>query len=97
MAKKSTPKKMSIAEINARYNPNVLIPAKIQAGLKKLGNAAMNEYEFRGLAEVNAPSLARHREDFAEHLVEVRERGDTRYLWCGTTEFAIKVRKALTE
>ncbi len=102
-AKKTAPKKtppkpkvgMSMAELNAKYNPAVIIPTKIREALKKLGNAAVEEQDFRALVGTNSSMISAYRDEFIDHVIPVRRGGATKYIWAGTTEFAQEARDAL--
>lgn len=89
--------KMNLEELNARYNPNVIIPNKIKAALKEVGNAAVAEDELRKLTGLNANQLAQFRAEFENYLIPVRDPASRhpRYLWAGTPEFAAAAREEL--
>jgi hypothetical protein len=81
--------------LNAKYNPNVLIPAKIKSALKTLGENALPSEEFRKLTGISSLQLASFSSQFEEYHIPVREGGRIKVLWAGTTAFAAKAREAL--
>lgn len=81
---------LTLAELNARYNPNVIIPAKIREALKSLGDNALPSEEFRKLANISTTQLSQFADQFSEHHIPVRDAGRTRLLWAGTAAFAAR-------
>lgn len=81
----------TLAELNAKYNPNIIIPAKIRAALKTLGDNALPSEEFRKLANISTLQLSQFAEQFSEYQIPVRDGGRPRLLWAGTAEFAATV------
>lgn len=86
---------MSLDELNAKFNPDVLIPNKIRAALKQLGNSAVDETEFRKLCGTGNHQLSLYAGLFEDHIIVVRENGRQRRLWAGTAEFAASARDKL--
>lgn len=92
-AKKRTA--LSMEDLDKQYNPNVIIPARIRAGLAKLGDHAMTPMNFQHEANVTTVQLAQFSDMFEKHQVVVRDGGKPKVLWCGTEAFARKVRERL--
>lgn len=92
-AKKATA--MSLEDLDKQYNPNVIIPTRIRAGLAKLGDHAMTAMNFQHEANVTTVQLAQFSEMFEKYQVVVRDGGKAKTLWCGTEAFAKKVRERL--
>lgn len=86
---------LSLEDLDKQYNPNVIIPARIRAGLAKLGDHAMTAMNFQHEANVTTVQLAQFSEMFEKHQVVVRDGGKAKTLWCGTESFARKVRERL--
>jgi len=94
-AKKASSGALSLEDLDKQYNPNVIIPARIRAGLAKLGDHAMTAMNFQREANVTTVQLAQFSEQFEAFQVTVREGGKSKTLWCGTEAFARKVRERL--
>jgi len=94
-AKKASSGALSLEDLDKQYNPNVIIPARIRAGLEKLGDHAMTAMNFQREANVTTVQLAQFSELFEKHQVIVRDGGKPKTLWCGTEAFARKVRERL--
>lgn len=95
-----TPKKtntLSLDDLDTRYNPNVIIPAKIKAALEKLGDSAMLADDFRKLAEVGIAQLAQYATQFEDFQIVVRDNAKPKTLWCGTAKFAAKAKERLNK
>ena len=86
---------LSLDDLDKQYNPNVIIPARIRAGLAKLGDNAMTAMNFQREANVTTLQLVQFAEQFEGHQVVVRDGGKPKTLWCGTEAFAKKVRERL--
>jgi hypothetical protein len=83
----------SLAEFRAQYDKATIIPAKIRAGLKKLGNGWHYEADFLKIADVSAVDLGRFRDQFSEYFVVTKR--DGRKAWAGNIAFANNLRKYL--
>ncbi len=94
-AKRASSGALSLEDLDKQYNPNVIIPARIRAGLEKLGDHAMTAMNFQREANVTTVQLAQFSELFEKHQVIVRDGGKPKTLWCGTEAFARKVRERL--
>ena len=93
--KPKTTAALSLDDLDKQYNPNVIIPARIRAGLAKLGDHAMTAMNFQHEANVTTVQLAQFSEMFEKHQVTIRDGGKPKTLWCGTEAFARKVRERL--
>lgn len=92
--KKSTPG-MSLDDLDNKFNPNVIIPRRINEALVKLGENAMTSEDFRKFANVSTTNLAMFSAQFEEYQVTVRDSGKPKTLWCGTKAFAKKARERI--
>ena len=88
-------KTLTLDELDSQFNPVTKIPGKIRDALKKLGDHAMTASNFAKEARVPNSQLVNYVEEFADHVVTVRENGRDRTLWCGSKSFAEKVRERL--
>ena len=95
MSKPRDPKKLTLTDINSRFNPNVIVPNKIRAALKEIGNAAVPEDVLRSMAGIGSNQLAQYADQFEEHHIMVREGGRSKRLWSGTARFAQEARERL--
>lgn len=97
----TSPKKiataMSLADLDKRFNPNVIIPTKIKAALDKLGDAAMVSTDFSKFADVSILQLAQFAEEFEDYQIIVKDGGRSKTIWCGTKTFATKARERLNK
>ena len=94
-SKSKKPAALSMEDLDKQYNPNIIIPARIRAGLAKLGDHAMTAMNFQHEANVTTVQLAQYSEMFESYQVIVRDNGKPKTLWCGTEAFARKVRERL--
>lgn len=94
-SRKKSSTALSLDDLDRQYNPNVIIPARIRAGLARLGDHAMTAMNFQKEANVTTLQLVQFAEQFEAHQVPIRENGKTKMLWCGTEAFARKVRERL--
>jgi hypothetical protein len=95
VAKAKKTSALSLEDLDQQYNPNVIIPARIRAGLAKLGDNAMTAINFQKEANVTTLQLSQFSEMFEKFQVTVRDGGRPKTLWCGTEAFARKVRERL--
>lgn len=89
----------TVDEFRNQYDPGYIVPKRIDAALKKLGNAWLVESEFKDLAEISQNQIAAFRDEYEDHVVVVKDaktsRRAPRNIWCGTVEFAEKLRETL--
>lgn len=85
----------SLADFQAVYDRNYIVPKKIRDALEKLGpDGWENEIEFIKLAQISVTEMARYREQFAAHVVEVRAHGSVqKRVWAGSAKFAAHLRE----
>lgn len=86
---------MTKEQVNAKYNLNVVIPAKIRTALDQVGAAAIKPKDLADLADVSTAQLAAYEEEFGEFLVAVKEDGRSKVLWTGDAQFAQELRESL--
>src|ERR1700722_7361048 len=82
----------SLAELRSVLDKRFIIPQKIAAALKQLGDTAEYEQEFQVMVGCAVKELAKVREQFADHIVVTVGKNPKR-LYCGTKELADEVRK----
>ena len=86
---------MSLAELDSRFNPNVIIPNRIQAALDQLGENAMENKDFKVLSGLGDKQLSDYAERFSDYTIEQRLNGRQTRIWCGTKAFAKSARERL--
>ncbi len=82
----------SLDEFRHTYDKSTIIPARIKEGLSKLGSGWEYEVAFAKLAGVSLSDLGNFRDQFAAHVVTLRE---SRRAWAGTKATAGKMREML--
>lgn len=83
----------SLSEFRATHDKAFIVPAKIKATLAELGDSWTYEAEFIKQSGLTAPDVSAFRDQFADHIVEVRHEGRRRTVWAGTKGFAAKLRE----
>lgn len=83
----------SLADFRATHDKAFIVPAKIKATLAALGESWLYEAEFIKACGLTAPDVAAFRDQFADHLVDVRHEGRRRAVWAGTKAMAGKLRE----
>jgi transposase-like protein len=82
----------SLNEFRLTYDKDTIVPARIRAALRELGQGWEYEAQFVRLAGVSAADLGNYRDQFADHVVSLRE---SRRAWAGTTATAKAMREML--
>lgn len=89
--------KKSLADFKAAHDKSFIVPAKIKAGLEKLGADGWEyEIEFAKLAGVANHEISRFREQFADFIVLVKSSKSSGYekkVWAGSKALAAKMRE----
>lgn len=101
---KTAPGKRNLSTFRASHDPSIIIPNKIRAALEQLKKEQGDEgyaYEFTDpsggvtftkLSGVGPQQLAQYRDQFAEHIVEVKQdmgsRRGPRQVWFATVKAA---------
>lgn len=87
-------------DFKAQYDKNVIVPAKIRAGLEKLaklrpdGTAWKTDQAFiKDFAGVSNTDFALFREEFLPFSVNVGTERQPKYVWFGTKAAAAKARE----
>ena len=75
----------SLSEFRATYDKDTIIPGKVRAALRLLGCGWDYEVQFAKLAGVSLADLGNYRDQFADHVVTLRE---SRRAWAGTVATA---------
>jgi hypothetical protein len=83
----------SLADFRAAHDRAYIVPQKIRATLAAMGESWLYEAEFIKASGLTAPDVAAFRDQFAEHLVDVRHEGRRRAVWAGTKALAGKLRE----
>lgn len=86
---------MSLDDLDNKFNPNVIIPKRINEALIKLGDNAMTVEDFRKFSNISTTQLAMFSSQFEDFQVTVRDGGRPKVLWCGTKAFAKKARERI--
>lgn len=82
----------NLADFRAAHDKSFIIPAKIEAGIAKLGPDGWDyEVQFMRLAELSTTDLAMFRDQFEDFIVTVGGKNPKR-CWCGSKELAKKLR-----
>jgi len=90
LAGKAERKGRTLTEFKATYDKDTIIPAKVKAALKTLGAGWEYEVAFARLAGVSLSDLGNYRDQFAGHVVTLRE---SRRAWSGSTATAKAMRE----
>jgi len=88
------PSKKSLADFQATYDKDVIVPTKIEAAIAALGEEGW-EYEtaFAKLAGVGLTDLSNYRDQFSDYIVLIRR--DSKRAWAGSVETAQAMREML--
>jgi hypothetical protein len=90
MAKKGVVR--SLTDFRNTYDLATIVPRKIAAGLKALGNGWLYEVEFAKEAGLTLRDLGLFRDNYAEHIVAVK---DSRRAWVGSKKIAEEMRNMI--
>ncbi len=82
----------SLNEFRLTYDKDTIIPAKVKTALRQLGQGWEYEVQFAKIAGVSLADLGNYRDQFADHVVTLRE---SRRAWAGTTATAKAMREML--
>lgn len=98
MPAKPTPAKKSsgktLADFRAVHDKNFVVPAKIKAGLEKLGAEGWEyEIEFMKTCGVSPMDFARFRDQYEEFYVELGSADRCKRVWAGSKALANKMRE----
>ena len=98
MPAKQKPTYLTLADFKAANDPDVMIPAKLKAGLASLlaegKEAAEFESDFAKRAGVSPNAVGRYRDQFVKHIVVVRPTGSgsAKNVWFADPKIAEKAR-----
>jgi hypothetical protein len=96
MASKAAPK--TLADFNAEHNPDVKIPAKIQAAITSLLTEGKEAWEYEADFMKRCPGIgngnfAKYRAQFEKHIVVVKQDGrNAKNVWFADPKVAAKAR-----
>ena len=83
----------SLAEFRSVYDKATIVPTKVKAALKALGAGGWEyEVQFARTAGVSLADLANFRDQFAPHIVSLRE---GRRAWAGSAATASAMREMI--
>jgi hypothetical protein len=86
-------KARTLADFRNTYDKATIVPAKVKVALKILGASGWEyESQFHKLAGVSLMDLALFREEFAEHIVNLK---DNKRAWAGSAKTAKMMREML--
>lgn len=80
----------SLQEFRAAHDKSFIVPQKIRAALKALGDGWEYEAQFTRMAGISQTELGNYREQFSEHVVMVDR---IKRVWAGTKAAAAKLRE----
>ena len=83
----------SLADFRAAHDKDYIVPSKIKAALKQIGNGWEYEADFLRLASVSVADLALYRDQFGDHWVVVDRSG--KRVWAGTKALADEMRSMI--
>jgi hypothetical protein len=83
----------SLADWKATYDKDTIVPSKVRAALKELGQSWEYESEFVRRAGVSYADLNGYRDAFADYIVTIR--AESKRVWAGSVEFAQALREVL--
>ena len=82
----------SVTDFRNTYDMNTIVPKKIAAGFKQLGAGWLYESEFAKSAGLTMKDLGNFRDNYAEHIVVVKE---GRRVWAGKKTVAEQMRQMI--
>jgi hypothetical protein len=82
----------SIAEFRETYDKNTIVPRKIEAGIKRLGNRWLYEVEFSKEFGVSLRDLSMFRDRYSDNVVIV---SDSRRVWVGKRDVSETLKEML--
>lgn len=82
----------SLQDFRASYDPEYIVPRKIEAALAALGESWETETEFARRADVGTTNLSRFRAQYEDYTVQIGGR-NSKFVWAGTKEFAARLRE----
>lgn len=80
----------SLEDFRAAHDKSYIVPGKVRAALKALGDGWEYEMAFAKLAGISLADLSAFRSMFEEHIVVVER---TKRAWAGTKGLAAKLRE----
>ena len=84
----------TLADFRAEHDKDFIVPRRIRDGLKSLGAAWEYELAFAKLCGVGMADMATYREQFADHVVQIRR--DGKRAWAGTKAMATEMRRMVS-
>ena len=81
----------SLSEFREVYDKDYIIPRRIRAGLKSLGNGWEYEVEFARKIGVRIADLANYREMFTEYVVSLNQA--SKRVWAGNKTLAEQLKE----
>lgn len=82
----------SLADFRSAHDKSFIVPQKILAALKALGDGWEYEIQFMKMAGLCTTDFALYRDQFEEHIVVVNGRNPKR-IWAGSKDLARKMRE----
>lgn len=80
-----------VADFRSAHDKSFIVPQKIEAALKKLGDGWEYEAAFLKLAELSVTDLAKYRPQFEDYIV-MTTGPNAKRVWSGTKELAAQLR-----
>lgn len=81
----------TLSDFRAAHDKSFIVPLRIRAGLKALGDGWEYEVQFMKLCGLSQTDFSCYREEFETYCVETKGHNAKR-VWCGTPTLAEKLR-----
>jgi hypothetical protein len=83
----------SLTEFRQAYDKDTIVPCKIRAALKLLGNGWEYEVQFAKLAGLSMTDVGNYREAFPDNWHQIK--ADGRKVWSGSKAVIAEIRKVV--
>jgi len=83
----------SLSEFRSQFDKSFIIPGKLRAALRSLGNGWEYEVQLAKSAGVSLSDLGNYRDEFSAHIVVLNR--ESRRAWAGTAATAQAMREML--
>jgi hypothetical protein len=85
----------SLEDFRAAHDPNYIMPRRIEAALKSLGDSWEYELDFIRRVGASTTQFAAFREQYEDFIVVVGGARAAKRAWCGTKAYAAKLREVV--
>lgn len=84
------------ADFKKTYDASVVVPAKIEAALTRIGDEWRTALEFQKEADVSLMELSKFRDQYEDHIVVVKTKDSKpKDIWFGTIQAAEDARASV--